>query len=372
MRRRIGRSVCAATAALVALFGARAEASAAAPGFTMETLAPGVHAFVRTKPPGLFLDSNVLVVVGDDGVVVVDANLTPSSAEATIAAIRRLTSKPVCHLVNTHRHHDHVGGNEVYRREFPAIEIVGHAAMREDLERHGEATMNGWTGWAAEMTKQIPPMLESGKGFAGQTLSAEERASYAADLEAARELVADTPRMRVVPPTLVVTERFVLRQSTGSTARTIEIVAPGKGHTRGDLAVWLPAEQILATGDLLVAPVPLVGADQSYVEEWIETLERLRILGATTYVPGHGAVRRDDRQLVLYRDFLAAVRDQTKAAMANGSSAEQAAAALDLASFRDRMAGDSPVLRFLFATWGRVPAVHALYRARDEAKAAQP
>lgn len=354
------------------LVAAAGAAGPATTGFTVETLAPGVHALVRSKAPGFFLDANVLFVVGDDDVLVVDANLTPSSAEASIAALRQLTPKPVRYLVNTHRHHDHVGGNEVYRREFPGVEIVGSSAMAADLAASGKATMDGWTGWAAEMTAEIPKLLASGKGYTGQPLTTEERASLEGDLAAARALVADAPRMHVVPPTLTVSDRLTLRRMSGGQARTIEIVALGKGHTRGDLVVWLPQEQIAATGDLLVAPVPLVGADQSYVEEWIGTLDRLQALGAATYLPGHGAVQRGDAQLVLYRDFLRSVLEQTRAAMAKGATAEEAAAGIDVAAFRDRMAGESPVLRMLFANWGRVPAVAALYRVRDEALSARP
>lgn len=367
------RSVALASLFALASVASPARATeAASSGFTVETLAPGVHALVRTKAPGLFLDANVLFVEGDDDVVVVDANLTPSSAEASIAALRKLTSKPVRYLVNTHRHHDHVGGNEVWRREFPGLEIVGHAAMSEDLARFGTETMTGWTGWAAEMAVEIPKMLANGIGFSGKPLSDAERASLAADLVAARELVADTSRMHVVTPTLAITDRLTLRRALGGTARTVEILSLGKGHTRGDLVVWLPVEKIVATGDLLVAPVPLVGGDQSFVEEWIETFDRLRALGATTYLAGHGALQKGDAQLVLYRDFLASVVEQTKAQMAKGATAEEAIAALDVASFRDRMAGESPVLRFLFANWGRVPAVTALYRVRDEAKSVTP
>lgn len=353
----------------VAIAGAEAPGPT---GFSVDTLAPGIHALVRTKAPGYFLDSNVLFVVNDEDVLVVDSNLTPASAEASIAALRELTPKPVRYLVNTHRHHDHVGGNEVYRREFPGVEIVGHSAMRDDLEALGKSTMDGWTGWAAEMAAVIPKHLANGTGLAGEPLSAEERASLEADLAAARALVADAPRMHVVAPTLTVTDRLTLRRSLGTRARTIEILALGKGHTRGDLVVWLPAEKIAATGDLLVAPVPLIGGDQSYVEEWVETLDRLRALGATTYLPGHGAVQRGEAQLVLYREFLASVVAQTRTAMARGLSADEAAGAIDLASFRDRMAGESPILRTLFANWGRVPAVAALYRQRDEAKGATP
>ena len=377
-RRATSRALALALAPALAPFlvacsalAARA-AEPAPPGFTIETLAPGVYALVRTKAPGFFLDSNVLFVVDDDDVLVVDANLTPSSAEASIAALRKITAKPVRYLVNTHRHHDHVGGNEVYRREFPGIEIVGQAAMRDDLESFGKATMDGWTGWAAQMATDLPRMLASGTGFAGQPLTDGERASLAGDLAAAQALVADAPRMHVVLPTLMVFDRLTLRRAFGSVDRSIEILALGKGHTRGDLVVWLPQQKIVATGDLLVAPVPLVGGDQSYVEEWIDTLDRLQALGATTYLPGHGAVQRDDAQLVLYRDFFRSVVEQTRAAMAKGLTAEAAAGAIDVTAFRDRMAGASPVLRMLFANWGRGPAVTALYRVRDEAKGTQP
>ncbi len=356
-------------AAWAAVLGAGTPATA---GFTLETLAPGVYALVRTKAPGFFLDSNVLFVINDEDVLVVDANLTPSSAEASIAALRKLTPKPVRYLVNTHRHHDHVGGNEVYRREFPGVEILGSAAMVADFESFGKATMDGWTGWAAEMAAEIPQRLASGQGFSGQPLSAEERASLEGDLAAAQALVADAPRMRILEPTLTVTDRLTLHRAIRSQVRTIEILALGKGHTRGDLVVWLPQEGIAATGDLLVAPVPLIGGDQSYVEEWIGTFDRLRALGATTYLPGHGAVQKGDAQLLLYRDFLLSVVEQTRAAMAKGLTAEEAAGAVDVASYRDRMAGDSPVLRMLFANWGRVPAVTALYRVRDEAQTPKP
>lgn len=347
-------------------------AEAPDPGFEVEALAPGVYAFVRTKAPGFFLDANSLVVVDDDGVLVVDAQLTPSSAEASIAAIRRLTPKPVRVLINTHRHHDHVGGNEVYRREFPGLQIVGSEAMRSDLVEFGEATMAGWTGWAGEMTGALGARLAAGVRTDGTPLTAEERASLEGDLAAARALVADAPRMHVVPPDTTIRDRWTLYRPTSGRTRTVEIFAPGEGHTRGDLVVWLPEERILATGDLLTAPVPLIGGDQAFVGEWVETLSRLAALGASTYLPGHGPILSGPSDLTLYRDFLASIVEQTRAAMSRGLSAEEAAAAIDVTRFRELMAGESPVLARLFASWGPAPAVEALYRVRGESSSKRP
>lgn len=348
-----------------------ATPSGAAPeaGFTVEELSSGVFALVRTKPPGMLLDCNVLLIVNDDDVVVVDANLTPSSAAASLAALRRITSKPVTLVVDTHRHADHTTGNSVWRAAFPRADIAASAPMRADLAAFGEKTLAGWTGWAAQMVVDLPKSLAGGTTLMGTPMSDEERASYEADLRAAQEIVADTPQMKVTPPTREVGEAGLTLHRG---ARTIEIRSLGRGHTRGDLVVWLPQEGVLASGDLVVAPVPLVGADQSFPEEWIATLDRLLELRPRVVVPGHGPVLRDDAYLKLYRDFFRSAVEQTKAAMARGESAEQAVKSVDLTSFRDRMAGSSPVLRFLFANWGRVPVVQALYRVRDEGGAAKP
>ena len=79
-----------------------------AAAFRLETLAPGVHAAVRTDPPGLMVDANCLFIVNDDDVVVVDA---PEASAELITALKRLTAKPVSYVINTHWHDDHVIGN---------------------------------------------------------------------------------------------------------------------------------------------------------------------------------------------------------------------------------------------------------------------
>ena len=135
----------------------------AAAGFTIQELAPGVHALVRTAPPGLLVDANVLVIVNADDVVVVDSNYTPASAEASIAALRTLTAKPVRYLVNTHRHVDHTAGNQVYLREFPGVEIVGHPAMLEDLTAKGEETVRGWISGSTDLDGSTASLAQGGE-----------------------------------------------------------------------------------------------------------------------------------------------------------------------------------------------------------------
>src|SRR5687767_2556052 len=91
-----------------------------------EKLAEGVYAIIHPDATPDWPNGNTLVVVGERGVLVLDANYLPSAARADIAAIRKLTKAPVRWLVNSHWHYDHNNGNAEYRKAFPSVEIVAH------------------------------------------------------------------------------------------------------------------------------------------------------------------------------------------------------------------------------------------------------
>ena len=334
------------------------------PDFVVEEVAPGVHALIRTKLPGLLMDANVVFIVNDEDVVVVDTNLTPASARASLAALRSITAKPVRVVVNTHWHPDHVSGNQVYRDAFPAVEIVGHPRMREDMAARGADNRRQFGEQAREFVTLLKGLLDKGTSLAGEPITAEERASYEADIRLTEETIAASP-LPVVPPTLTVADRLTLHRG----ARTIEVLSLGRSHTHADLVVHLPHEGVVVSGDLVVAPTPLIGGDQSFIADWAASLDRLLELRPRVVVPGHGPVLRDDRQVVLLRDLMRSIHRQTAAALARGETLEQARAAVDVESFRTAMAGDSVVLRVIFSAYGRTPGIAAVFR---EAGAAPP
>jgi glyoxylase-like metal-dependent hydrolase (beta-lactamase superfamily II) len=340
-----------------------AAPATAAPAFTVEEVAPGVHALIPTKPTGFLNDGNVVFIVNDDDVVVVDTNLTPGSAEASVAALRRITAKPVRYVVNTHWHVDHVSGNQVYRRECPGVEFIGQALVWKDLVEKGAANRRDMVEQAKPFAAGLRQALADGKSLTGAPLAADERAAYEADVALIDGLVAAVPAIEIVPPTVVVDEGLTLHRG----GRTIEIRRLGRSHTHGDLAVVLPAEGVVVTGDLLVGPVPIVGGDQSFPAEWAASLDRLLALGAKVYVPGHGPVYRGDGQVTLLRDFLRAVDAHAAASIARGETLEAARKALNVDVFRQRMAGDSAALRVLFSSYGVGPTLAAAYRVRGQA-----
>src|SRR5918995_7466446 len=107
------------------------------PNLELVRLASGVFAAVRAEPLSLAVNSNSLIIVRDKDVVVIDAQFTRAATQQTIAAIRKVTKKPVGYVINTHWHDDHVAGDQVYRDSFPAVRFVMHGNTAADLATLG-------------------------------------------------------------------------------------------------------------------------------------------------------------------------------------------------------------------------------------------
>jgi glyoxylase-like metal-dependent hydrolase (beta-lactamase superfamily II) len=355
---RFTRAHSCALFAAMAILGLDGFAQTAAPAFRFEKLAEGVYASIRTEPVGLGVDANNLFVIGDDGVLVVDTNFGPSSTRQVLAKLRTITDKPVKYVVNTHPHDDHVLGNAVYREAYPQAQFVGHPFLREYLPAKGaenrKAQIENLPGFAAA----LKDTLAKGVNLAKQPISAEERAGYGSDLRLIDAYLKDAPTFTDVLPTMTVTDRLTLTLG----ARKIDVLHLGRGHTAGDLVVHLPEEGIVAAGDLVVFPIPLVGGDQSFVADWSATLVKVIGLKPRVIVPGHGPVMRDTEYAKQMAELFTSVTQQVRTSP--GTTLDEVRKNVDLTAFRDRFAGDSQLKRFLFANYVAGPAVTSAYRTR--------
>jgi cyclase len=291
-----------------------------APGNSYELTqpAPGVFVAVRRIDAGS-VDGNSLFIVNDSDVVVVDTGLYASDARQLIGEIRKRTAKPVRYVINTHHHGDHTLGNQTYLEAFPGVEFIGQTRTRDLSFADGPLDPKPFRTEIAG----IDSVLANGKGSDGVALTPERRAHLLQARSAFEFWIEDSQRTIRIPPTLTFTDQLVLHRGE----RTIEVRFLGRGHTAGDAIVYLPRERILATGDLVVQPIPFGGAEN--FQEWPATLRALRRLDAVLIVPGHGEVQRDwsyvDRQIAL----LDATWDQVKKAVDAGAGLEATRKAVD-------------------------------------------
>ena len=325
--------------------------------FEVQKVADGVYAAIRTEPAGLMFDANSVFIVNDQDVVVVDTNITPSSARASLAALRKITSKPVSHIINTHWHDDHIIGNQVYREAFPDVQVIGQATTKEDLPTVGAANRKQLVDLGPLMVTQLRISVEQQKSMTGAVLTEEERVSYTSDANAAERYFAEVHSFQIVLPTIAVSDRLTLTRGR----RTIEVRFLGRAHTGADLVVHLPAERVLVAGDLVVSPIPLVGST-SHPLEFGAVLEQLVGLSPAVIIPGHGPVLRDDAYVRQEVRLLASIKQQVEAAVARGETLEETRKSVDLEPMRKLFAGDSQLKSFVFNNYVTGSGVTAAYR----------
>src|SRR5690606_14566617 len=153
------------------------------------------------------LGVSAVVVVGAEVAAVIDTLSTDAQAAELLDAIRAVTKLPLV-LINTHHHFDHCFGNGVLAAASPGCAIWGHEAAAAELRDHGARWQREW---------------------------------YEAWLSTEPELAQALAEVEIRPP-----DRTVHSESTMDIGgRVLELHHFGRGHTEGDIVVWVPDAQVL-------------------------------------------------------------------------------------------------------------------------------
>lgn len=277
--------------------------------FDLKPVADGVYAAIAI--PATKVNCNGAVIVLDDGVLVVDTHSKPSAARALMEQIKTVTDKPVRYVVNTHFHWDHYYGNEVYLNAWPAgVAIISSEATREAIEQRGNPR-------ARRTILELPKELETLKADLAKAADAKKKADIQENLRQTEAYLAELKAMQVTLPTLTFDRRLILYQKS----RTVEIRWLGKGHTDGDVVVYLPKEKVIVTGDALHGWTPYMG--DSYPYDWIRMLEATEKLDFDYIIGGHGDVMRGKAQFKMWEQYFRDLLAETAAAYAQGATRDE-------------------------------------------------
>jgi len=285
-----------ALAFLMSTVGAAAGAGESATvSMTLQRVAEGVYFVQGENAMGSALNqgfvSNAGVVIGDGGVLVVDALGTPALARRLIEEIAKITPQPIRYVVVTHYHADHIYGLQAFKAV--GATIVGHVGARDYLSSDTarlrlQASRDELFPWIDETTRVVEP------------------------------------------------DRWLERDGTLSLGSTsVQVRHVGPAHTPEDLAVVLPDRGVVFAGDLVFrGRIPFVGGADS--RRWIASLETLIAQRPTVVVPGHGTLTTDvARDLVLTRDYLAYLRETMGRAARELEPFEEAYAKVDWSRFEN-------------------------------------
>jgi cyclase len=330
-----------------------------APKHTYRTvrLANGIVAFIASESNTGVVSGNSIAIMGDEGVLVVDSTNFPSHARQMIAEIKQMTNQPVRFVVHTHWHPDHLLGDIEYRTAFPDVVIVSTGFTKTAIIDRASKYVNPeqGPGYAARLRKQV----REGKDEAGKSLSDADR-KYLTDFANSVEFaIPEFKRAKLIPPNLTFDHDLTI--SLGK--RDVQLLFLGRGNTGGDAVIFAPDSKVVIVGDLLVSPTPY--SYGSYLTEWVQTLAKVKALGATIIVPGHGPVEHDYSYLDLVSSLLQYVTSQVQQAERQGLSLEDTRKKVNLTAFERKFAGDDDDRQRAFRTGFTQQAIE---RAYQEAK----
>jgi glyoxylase-like metal-dependent hydrolase (beta-lactamase superfamily II) len=300
------------------VFHAQAPAPASAAAYRFQQIVPGVYSAIGTGT--LNVGSNSAVIVNRDDVLIVDSHISPESARVMMQELKAITDKPVRFLVNTHFHYDHTNGNQVFG---PPVDIIGHEFTRRKLT--GDILD---TGMFADLLKNMPKQLDDLKARASAEADAPTKMRLDQQLRVQQAFAEHLKELKVTPPNVTVQDHMTLFRGD----REIRLLYLGRGHTGGDLVVYLPKERVLCTGDLLVNGV--ANLVDGYVDEWPDALEKLKPIDFIDVIPGHGEPFKGKERIDWFQAYLRDLWTQTRALHQQKVPAADAAKRIDMTTHK--------------------------------------
>jgi len=240
---------------------------------TFEEVGKGLWAFTAEGDP------NSGVIIGDDSVMIVEAQATPRLANKVIEKVREVTDKPITHVVLTHYHAVRVLGASA----FNADQIIMSDAAR------GMVMERGQEDWDSEF-QRFPRLFEGHESIPGLTF-----------------------------PTTTFSDSMTVYLGN----RRIEIKQIGRAHTAGDSVIWVPDEQVMFSGDIVEYNSACYCGD-GYFSEWGSTLDAVKAYNPQSIAPGRGdalvGVDRVNEAIENTRDFVESTyRPAARVAAKNGT-----------------------------------------------------
>ena len=188
-------------------------------------------------------DPNTGVVIGDESVMIIEAQATPRLARLVIEKVRGVTDLPISHLVLTHYHAVRVLGASAYG----AREIVMSETARAMVAERGQED------WDSEFDR-FPRLFQGHEEIPGLTW-----------------------------PTTTFSDRMTVYLGT----RRVDVMHLGRAHTAGDAVVWVPDQEVMFTGDVVEYRSACYCGD-GHFGDWPRTLERIGAYAPRSIAPGRG------------------------------------------------------------------------------------
>lgn len=267
----------------------------------------------------LTVGANSSIIINDNDVTLVDTHISPAAAWVLMDELKAITTKPVRTVIITHFHYDHAHGTQIFG---DGVEVIGREFTRDVLLHDVEGKL--FKSYIAGLPQQIERLRT-------QVASEQDpvkKAAAQAQLESAEANRDAQAEVKAVAPNITLKDKMTLYRGN----REIQVLYLGRGHTGGDVVVYLPKERILFSGDLMTNGTS--NMVDGFADEWVNTLEELKKLDFETVLPGHGEAFTGKEKITAYQSYLRDIWSQVSRLKQQGVSAEDAAKRVDMTSHK--------------------------------------
>jgi len=234
------------------------------------------------------LNANIGLIVTPAGAVLIDSGATFQSAQKIHAAVKKITPQPVRWVINTGGQDHRWLGNGYFATQ--GAELIAHAKARPDMQARGGDHLAALTAVLKERAKVTVPMLPT------------------------RLIDGDDASLELGGMTLALRHR-------------------GGGHTPGDMMVWLPAQKVLLSGDIVYVELMLSVIPESNTRAWLAAFEVIEALSPQHIVPGHGKLSTLALARADTADYQGALRANMKKSADEGLDVSAAVRSFDAAPY---------------------------------------
>ena len=262
-------------------------------------VAPGVYAFIGETDGRTYgnegLNANIGLVVTPAGAVLIDSGASLQGARHIADAARKVTSQTIRWVINTGGQDHRWLGNSYFQAQ--GAEIIAHQNALPDMKAR-----------AREQSAALASVLK-------------EKFEGTVPAYPTRLLAGESNRLELGGMVLEVKHRM-------------------GGHTPGDSIVWLPAQKIAFSGDVVYVDRVLGLHPVSRTKNWLDSFAMLEELGPRVIVPGHGAIADLPKAQAHTRDLLLALRAHMRKAVDNGVDPSTAVKSFNAQAFKELQHAD--------------------------------
>ena len=226
--------------------------------------------------------ANIGFIVGTNCVAVIDTGGSISIGHKLKKSIRRITKKPICYVINTHVHYDHILGNKAFTDESP--DFIGHKDLAEAINQNRDFFLNQFRN----------------------------------------NLTSDPKNSDIIEPNILIEKTKKLELGE----RSITLIPFATSHSHNDLIVIDNKTKTLWAGDLIFRErIPsLTGS----LKGWLKSINKIKELDIKVVVPGHGSVASSlDEAIKQQQDYLTLLLNKTRKAINEGKFINEAMENID-------------------------------------------